>query len=513
MERATIPGELARSVRADLPRPAPRGRGPARRRRGRRRDGLGRAQPRPAIPYNKSIGPHRRFTWVRANLADIKAIKNELGGTVNDVVLATVAGALGKHLRRRGHNTDGLELKAMVPVSVRADVERGALGNRVAAMMAPLPVWCQDPVARLDIVREELKGLKSGGQAVGAQVLTELSGFAPATVMGQASRLMSRQRFFNVVVTNVPGPQFPLYLAGRRMIDPFPMVPLAKNQGLGIALLSYAGRINFGLVGDFDVMWDLDDFADDVAGVARRAGRGGRRRADRGGQSRPGGACVRDRLAECARDLGIEVQVQRLEASTRTVADAATAVGCQEAEIAKSIVFVADGDPVVCVASGQHRIDVEKVADALDVAEVRQAQADEVRAATGFAIGGVPPFGHDLPVLFDEALLDHKRVWAAAGDPHSLFCVDPHELARCVSARVVARGRVRRLARRYKARPPNPVPRAKDGRPCRIRPSASWNPRSRTPSRRSRPSGSSSRRCSSCSCRSASSSSRSASRG
>ena len=120
---------------------------------------------------------------MRANLADIKAIKNELGGTVNDVVLATVAGALGKHLRRRGQNTDGLELKAMVPVSVRADVERGALGNRVAAMMAPLPVWCQDPVARLDIVREELKGLKSGGQAVGAQVLTELSGFAPSTVM------------------------------------------------------------------------------------------------------------------------------------------------------------------------------------------------------------------------------------------------------------------------------------------------------------------------------------------
>ena len=151
---------------------------------------MGRAStPRRPSPYNQPIGPHRRFTWVRVNLADVKAIKNELGGTVNDVVLATVAGALGKHLRRRGQNTDGLELKAMVPVSVRADVERGALGNRVAAMMAPLPVWCEDPVARLDIVREELKGLKSGGQAVGAQVLTQLSGFAPTTIMGQASRL------------------------------------------------------------------------------------------------------------------------------------------------------------------------------------------------------------------------------------------------------------------------------------------------------------------------------------
>jgi prolyl-tRNA editing enzyme YbaK/EbsC (Cys-tRNA(Pro) deacylase) len=149
---------------------------------------------------------------------------------------------------------------------------------------------------------------------------------------------------------------------------------------------------------------------------------------------------VRDSLADCARELGIEVQVQRLEASTRTVSDAATAVGCQEAEIAKSIVFVADGDPVVCVASGQHRVDTDKVADALDVAEVRQAQADEVRAATGYAIGGVPPFGHDLPVLFDEELMGHDRVWAAAGDPHSLFCVDPRELARCTGARVVSLG-------------------------------------------------------------------------
>jgi diacylglycerol O-acyltransferase len=264
MERATIPGELARSVRSIF-------RGPRRVAEGLRDAAVGVGamawaglNPAPATPYNKPIGPHRRYTWVRANLADLKAIKDELGGTVNDVVLATVSGALGKHLRRRGHSTDGLELKAMVPVSVRADVERGALGNRVAAMMAPLPVWCQDPVARLDIVREELKGLKSGGQAVGAQVLTELSGFAPSTVMGQASRVMARQRFFNVVVTNVPGPQIPLYLSGRRMIDPFPMVPLAKNQGLGIALLSYAGRINFGLVGDYDVMWDLDDFANDV---------------------------------------------------------------------------------------------------------------------------------------------------------------------------------------------------------------------------------------------------------
>ena len=149
---------------------------------------------------------------------------------------------------------------------------------------------------------------------------------------------------------------------------------------------------------------------------------------------------MRDHLAACARQLGLQVRVERLGASTRTVKDAAVAVGCQEAEIAKSIVFVADGDPVVCVASGRHRIDTAKLAEALDVAEVRQAAADEVRAATGFAIGGVPPFGHDLPVLFDESLLEHARVWAAAGDPHSLFAVDPRELARCVDTRVVAVG-------------------------------------------------------------------------
>ena len=261
LERTTIPAEVARSVRAVF-------RGPRRILSGARDAAVGVGamawaglNPAPTSPYNQSIGPHRRFTWVRAELGDIKAIKNELGGTVNDVVLSTVAGALGKHLRRRGQNTDGLELKAMIPVSVRADVERGALGNKVAAMMAPLPIWCQDPVARLDIVREELKGLKSSGQAVGAQVLTDLTGFAPPTVMGQAARLVSRQRMFNLVVTNVPGPQFPLYLAGRRMLDPFPMVPLAKNQALGIALLSYAGKINFGLVGDWDLMWDLDEFA------------------------------------------------------------------------------------------------------------------------------------------------------------------------------------------------------------------------------------------------------------
>ncbi len=264
VERATMPGELARTLRAVFRAPRQIAQNVIEAAAGVGAMAWAGMNPAPPSPYNAEIGPHRRFTWVRTELSDMKAIKNELGGTVNDVVLASVAGALGRHLRRRGHATDGLELKAMVPVSVRADDQRGDLGNKVAAIMAPLPVWCQEPVARLEIVREEMKGLKESGQAVGATVLTELTGYAPPTVMAQASRLMNRQRLFNLVVTNVPGPQFSLYLMGRRAVDPFPMVPLAKNQGLGVAIMSYDGRMNFGLVGDYDVMYDIDDLARDV---------------------------------------------------------------------------------------------------------------------------------------------------------------------------------------------------------------------------------------------------------
>jgi diacylglycerol O-acyltransferase len=263
-ERTSAPAEIVRSLRAGVRAPL--------RAASQLRDALAGvgamawAGLRPAPPslYNTEIGPHRRFTWVRVSLDDVKAIKNELGGTVNDVVLATVAGALRRHLVRRGEDTTALELKVMVPVSVRAPADRGALGNQVAAMMAPLPVWCDQATERLAIVAQAMRGLKESGQAVGAQVLTDLAGFAPATIMSQASRLMARQRFFNLVVTNVPGPQIPMYLMGREMIDIFPMVPLAKGQALGVALLSYNGRINFGLTGDYDALPDLEEIADDL---------------------------------------------------------------------------------------------------------------------------------------------------------------------------------------------------------------------------------------------------------
>jgi diacylglycerol O-acyltransferase len=263
LERTTVPGEIARSVRAMV-------RGPRRVARAALDSltGLGAMawaglRPPPSSPYNLEIGPHRRFTWVRTSLDDVKAVKKALGGTVNDVVLATVAGALGRHMERRGAMERGAVLRAMVPMSVRAEEERGALGNRVTAMMAPLPVAETDPRTRFDTVSSAMLEIKRSGQAVGAQVLTNLSGFAPPTVMSQAARLISTQRLFNIVVTNVPGPQFPLYLMGREMTDIFPMVPLARGQALGIAIMSYNGRMNYGLVGDYDAMEDLDDLPAD----------------------------------------------------------------------------------------------------------------------------------------------------------------------------------------------------------------------------------------------------------
>jgi prolyl-tRNA editing enzyme YbaK/EbsC (Cys-tRNA(Pro) deacylase) len=145
---------------------------------------------------------------------------------------------------------------------------------------------------------------------------------------------------------------------------------------------------------------------------------------------------MREKVNARARELGLKVDVTTLDRPTRTVQEAATAVGCQPAEIAKSIVLVADGDPVLVVASGAHRVDMDKVADVLDVAEVRQASPDEVRSSTGFSVGGVAPFGHDLQVILDETLLEHAHVWAAGGDGNTLFCVEPRKLADCIRARV-----------------------------------------------------------------------------
>ena len=217
--------------------------------------------PAPETPLNVDIGPHRRFVWVRHELRDFKRVKDAFGGTVNDVVLAVVSGALQKWLRSRGMRTEGLELRALVPVSIRARDEHHQLGNRLAAMRAPLPVYVEDPVARLRVVRQAMDGLKESKQAVGAEVLAGMQALAPPTILAQASRLNFSTRLFNLLVTNVPGPQFPLYVLGRRLQDLFPVAFLPKRHGLAVAVMSYNGGMDFGLLGDYDAMPDLEDLA------------------------------------------------------------------------------------------------------------------------------------------------------------------------------------------------------------------------------------------------------------
>jgi diacylglycerol O-acyltransferase / wax synthase len=215
--------------------------------------------PAPDVPLNVEIGPHRRIWWGESRLADFKEIKNTLGATVNDVVLAVVAGALGRWLRGRGVRTEGMELRALVPVSIRTQDEHGTLGNRIAAMRGPLPVYIRDPVERLRAVQEAMGNLKQSKQALGAEVIAGLQDFAPPTLLAQASRLNFSTRLFNLLVTNVPGPQFPLYLLGREMETVVPIAFLPERHALAIAILSYNGKVEVGLLGDYDAMPDLED--------------------------------------------------------------------------------------------------------------------------------------------------------------------------------------------------------------------------------------------------------------
>jgi diacylglycerol O-acyltransferase len=221
----------------------------------------------PDTPLNRKIGSHRRYGWVNAPLELFKEIKNGLDGTINDAVLATVALGLGRWLRRRGFDTEGLVLRTMVPVSVRTADEQGNLGNQVSALWAPLPVGETDPAEAFRIVHDAMGDLKNSDQALGAETITELAGFAPPTIASQAAKLQARQRLFNLTVTNVPGPQIPLYLAGRRMTAIYPVVPLSEKTALGVAAMSYCGRLCFGLLADYDSMPDLGDVVEDFEGA------------------------------------------------------------------------------------------------------------------------------------------------------------------------------------------------------------------------------------------------------
>ena len=222
------------------------------------------ANPAPKVPLNVEIGSHRRYAWVRSDLDHFKRIKNVFGGTVNDVVLAVVSGALREWLRGRGIRTEGLELRAQVPVSIRDQDERGQLGNRLAVMRAPLPVFVADPVRRLELETQAMRGLKQSKQALGAEVISRFNDFAPPTLLAQAARINFSTRLFNLTVTNVPGPQVPLYVLGRELEDLFPIGFLPPNQALFVAIMSYNGGVNFGLLADYDAMDDVEVVADGI---------------------------------------------------------------------------------------------------------------------------------------------------------------------------------------------------------------------------------------------------------
>ena len=215
--------------------------------------------PASETPFNHPIGPHRRFDWLQMPLDDVKAVKQRWGGTLNDVVLATVVGAGRRFLLGRGTRVDGLDFRALIPVSVRTATERGALGNRVSQMLARLPIGEPDPRARYARVVEATTQLKQSRQVLGSELIEELADWTSTAVMSQIMRLAVLRRVYNIIVTNVPGSPVPLYLLGAPMRESYPMVPLFSNQAVGIALFSYAGGLYWGINADWDAMPDLHD--------------------------------------------------------------------------------------------------------------------------------------------------------------------------------------------------------------------------------------------------------------
>ncbi|MFN2557258.1 MAG: wax ester/triacylglycerol synthase family O-acyltransferase [Nitriliruptorales bacterium] len=221
--------------------------------------------PGPDSPLNRPIGTFRRFAIQRLPLADVKTVKNAFGTTVNDVVLAIVGDATGRFLRERGEETHGLELKVMVPVSMRSDDERLIFGNRVSSLFVRLPLYEMDAVERLTRVHADMHQVKESGHAVGADFLISLSAYAPPTLIALAARLASRTRLHNFVVTNVPGPRVALYSLGMRLLGAFPALPLVQNHAYAVGVTSLDGWLNFGFTGDADVFPDLDNVAGALA--------------------------------------------------------------------------------------------------------------------------------------------------------------------------------------------------------------------------------------------------------
>jgi len=218
----------------------------------------------PRSPLNVDIGPHRRVGFVKTTLKRLSEARGRRGATVNDVILAITAGGLRRYLERREGSAPE-HLIALVPVSIRGEGERNELGNRISTILVPLPTGESDPRRRLELIRKETKRLKESEQARAASLVIQATGWAPPTINRLVSQVMAQPRVFNLVASNVPGPQMPFYLLGRRLLEIYPFVPLSpQGHAVSLGVLSYDKRVFFGLVGDRDVLPDLDRLGSDL---------------------------------------------------------------------------------------------------------------------------------------------------------------------------------------------------------------------------------------------------------
>jgi diacylglycerol O-acyltransferase / wax synthase len=211
-----------------------------------------------SVPFNRPVGPHRRIDWLPMPLSQIREVRSALGGTLNDVVLATAAGGFARYLSRdRGLRIDDIRFQVMAPVSTRTDDQRGTLGNRVSAWIVELPLAEGDPRRRLEQIASQTEELKRTKQALGADTLTRVTEWTGSVLLSLGARLMAYGTPFNTVITNVPGPRTPLYLLESRLLEIHPHVPIMGVLGVGIALFSYGGSLSWGFTGDWDLVPDL----------------------------------------------------------------------------------------------------------------------------------------------------------------------------------------------------------------------------------------------------------------
>jgi diacylglycerol O-acyltransferase len=215
-------------------------------------------RPTSETPINGPLGPHRRFEFLTMELDDVKAVRKALGCTVNDVVLTTVAGAVREFLIRRRVRPDEIDFRISAPVNVRQEEDKGRLGNRVSSWIVQLPVGEADPLKRMEVLREVTRELKASKQAIGVTMMMELAEWTPTLLISLGARAVSSP--INMIVTNVPGPQFPLYLLGAKMLGLFPVVPLLEGTGLAVGLFSYNGKVFWGFNADYGLVPDLPAF-------------------------------------------------------------------------------------------------------------------------------------------------------------------------------------------------------------------------------------------------------------